>query len=147
VLKRPYDVPSRLYPRKEFRLPTVLSREEVQRLLSACSSLKQSCIIELFYSSGMRLEELVRLRMQDIESAHRRIKITQGKGDRQRYTILSAKLLEKLRRYYMQEKVKPRVYLFEGRTPGRAMHSRSIQEAVRMAYETHMSTALTKKHE
>lgn len=135
VLKRPYDVPSKLYPRKEFKLPTVLSREELQGLMEGCTSLKQSCIIGLFYSSGMRLEELVRLRMQDIDSAHKRIKINQGKGDRQRYTILPEKMLLKLRRYYLQEKVKPRVYLFEGRTPGGAMHPRSVQESVRMAYE------------
>jgi integrase/recombinase XerD len=135
VLKRAYDIPSKLYPRKEFKLPSVLTREEVQALLGGCTSLKQRCIVELFYSSGLRLEELTHLKMQDIDSANKRIKVTKGKGDRQRYTILSAKLLEKLRKYYQQEKVKPQVYLFEGRSGGRHMHTRSIQHSVRTAYE------------
>jgi len=91
-------------------------------------------VIELFYSSGIRLEELVKLKMTDIEASQKRIKINHGKGDRQRYTILSTQMLNNLRRYYVQEKVKPTVYMFEGRTPGRHMHNRSVQESVRMVY-------------
>ena len=134
VLKRPFDTPSKLYPRREFKLPCVLTQEEIKQLLNACRSLKQRCLIELFYGSGLRLEELQYLQMTDIEAAQTRIRVNHGKGKRQRYTILPKQVLTNLRKYYLKEEVKPKVYLFEGQSPGKPMHSRSIQHSVRMAY-------------
>lgn len=135
VLKRPFDTPSKLYPRREFKLPCVLSQEEVKQLLNGCGSLKQRCLVELFYSSGLRLEELQYLKMTDIEAKQNRIRVNHGKGKRQRYTVLSEKCLRNLRKYYEQSEVKPKIYLFEGQTPGKPMHSRSIQHSVREAYK------------
>lgn len=135
ILKRPYDTPSKLYPRREFKLPTVLSVEEIKKLLSHCTSLKQQCLIELFYSSGLRLEELRQLKMQDIEAAHNRIKVNCGKGRKDRYTILSKQCLDNLRKYYQQQEIKPKEYLFEGQTPGTPMHARSIQHSITLAYK------------
>lgn len=135
ILKRPFDTPSKLYPRREFKLPCVLSQEEIQKLLDTTISLKQRCLIELFYSSGLRLEELQYLKMNDIEASQNRIRVNHGKGKKQRYTILSPQCLKNLRKYYQYEEVKPKVYLFEGQTPGKFMNSRSIQHAVKMVYE------------
>jgi integrase/recombinase XerD len=135
ILKRPFDTPSKLYPRREFKLPSVLSKEEMRKLLECCQSKKQHCIIELFYSSGLRLEELRLLKMTDIEASNNRIKVSNGKGRRERYTILSKKCLENLRTYFRVSNVKPKVYLFEGQNPGKPMHPRSIQHSVNEAYK------------
>lgn len=79
VLKRPFDTPSKLYPRREFKLPCVLSQEEIKQLLEHAGSWKQRAIVELFYSSGIRLEELQYLKMTDIEASQNRIRVNHGK--------------------------------------------------------------------
>lgn len=135
VLKKPFDSMSKLYPRREFKLPVVLSEEEIKKLLESTNSFKQRAIIELFYSSGLRLEELQYLKMTDIEASNNRIRVNNGKGRKQRFTILSQQCLKTLRTYFLAEEIKPKVYLFEGQIPGQVMNSRSIQHAVKMVYE------------
>jgi site-specific recombinase XerD len=135
ILKRPYDVPSKLYPKREYKLPHYLTKEEVMQLIQACYSPKQKAIVELFYSSGLRLDELRMLKMSDIDAKSNRIVVRCGKGKKDRYTLLSKRVIDTLRAYYRSEKVKPTVYLFEGKTVGVAMWSSSIQTSVRMAYK------------
>lgn len=135
VLKRPYDVPSKLYPKREFKLPNFLTKEEMQKLIESCRSPKQAAIIELFYSSGLRLDELRMLKMTDIDSKNNRIFVRCGKGRKDRVTLLSKRLVETLRYYYVAQEVKPKVYLFEGSIIGEPMHSRSIQHSVVLAYK------------
>lgn len=135
ILKRPFDSMAKLYPRREFKLPCVLSQEEIKKLLEHASSPKQRALVELFYSSGMRLEELQYLKMTDIEASQNRIRVNNGKGRKQRFTILSQTCLKSLRNYFLQEEKKPKIYLFEGQIPGKPMNSRSIQHSVRMAYK------------
>lgn len=149
VLKRPYDVPSKLYPKREFKLPSYLSKVEMQLLIQGCTSAKQRAIIELFYSSGLRLDELRTLKLTDIDSNNNRLLVRSGKGKKDRYTLLSKRVVETLRTYYRQEKVKPKVYLFEGQTPGESLHARSIQHAVvtvyknaKLSHKTHKVHAL-----
>ena len=125
VLKRPYDLPSKLYPRKVFKLPNVMTAGEVRQLLNIPSTIKQQAIIELFYSSGMRLEECSRLKIADIDSKNMRIKVVQGKGNKDRYTLLSSFALITLREYF--RKHRPVTYLFEGTKKGQSMHTRSIE--------------------
>jgi integrase/recombinase XerD len=135
VLKRPYDVPSKLYPKREFKLPNFLTKEEMQKLIESCRSPKQAAIIELFYSSGLRLDELRMLKMTDIDSKNNRIFVRCGKGRKDRVTLLSKRLVETLRYYYVSSDLKPKVYLFEGSVVGEPMHSRSIQHSVVLAYK------------
>lgn len=135
VLKRPYDVPSKLYPKREFKLPNFLTKEEMQKLIESCRSPKQAAIIELFYSSGLRLDELRMLKMTDIDSKNNRIFVRCGKGRKDRVTLLSKRLVETLRYYYVSSDLKPKVYLFEGSVIGEPMHSRSIQHSVVLAYK------------
>jgi site-specific recombinase XerD len=135
VLKRPYDVPSKLYPKREFKLPHFLNKEEMQKLIENCRSPKQAAIIELFYSSGLRLDELRMLKMTDIDSKNNRIFVRCGKGRKDRVTLLSKRLVETLRYYYVSSDLKPKVYLFEGSVIGEPMHSRSIQHSVVLAYK------------
>jgi len=134
VLKRPYDVPSKLYPKQEFKLPHYLTKEEMQRLINSCRSPKQKAIVELFYSSGLRLEELRLLRLTDVDSKNNRLFVRCGKGRKDRYTLLSKRVVETLRTYYRNQKVKPLVYLFEGIRPGQPMWAGAIQWTVRQAY-------------
>jgi integrase/recombinase XerD len=131
LLKRPYDLPSRLYPRKGFKLPNVMSVNEVRQLMNNTGSLKQKAIVELFYSSGIRLQECSQLKIADIDSANMRIKVTAGKGKKDRYTLLSLCVLNTLRDYF--RKHRPVHYLFEGQTKGNQMHCRSIQHSVELA--------------
>jgi len=135
ILKRPYDVPSKLYPKREFKLPHYLTKEETQLLINSCKSPKQKAIVELFYSSGLRLNELRMLKMSDIDAKYNRIMVRGGKGRKDRYTLLSKRVVETLRKYYKLLEVKPKVYLFEGQTPGVPMGDGSIQTCVRMAYK------------
>ncbi|NCC62465.1 MAG: integrase [Verrucomicrobiae bacterium] len=135
VLKRPYDVPSKLYPKREYKLPHYLTKEEMQRLVAGCRSPKQKAIVELFYSSGLRLDELRTLKLTDIDSKNNRLLVRCGKGRKDRYTLLSKRVVETLRAYYRHQKVKPTVYLFEGKNPCKPMHSRAVQYTVRLAYD------------
>jgi len=128
ILKKPYELPSKLYPKKEFKLPNVMSEEEMLLLLNACESIKQRALVELFYSSGIRLEECSRLKLVNIDSKNMRIKIIQGKGRKDRFTILSHSCLNTLRSYFLKHR--PLTYLFEGQTPAEPMHVRSIQHAL-----------------
>lgn len=134
VLKRPYDVPSKLYPKREFKLPHYLTKEEMQKLINSCRSPKQKAIVELFYSSGLRLEELRLLRLTDVDSKNNRLFVRCGKGRKDRYTLLSKRVVETLRAYYRDQKVKPKVCLFEGIRPGQPMWAGAIQWTVRQAY-------------
>jgi len=131
ILKRPYDLPSKLYPRKKFQLPNVMTTDEVWQLLSHTGSIKQKAIVQLFYSSGVRLEECSHIKITDIDSKNMRIKVVQGKGKKDRYTLLSDYALTTLRDYFRQHR--PVTYLFEGQTKGKSMHCRSIQHSVEQA--------------
>ena len=99
-------------PRKENRLPNVLSKEEILKILSSIKNLKHRCIIGIIYSGGLRRNEVLNLKIEDIDSGRMLIKIRGGKGRKDRYTLLSKKILEELREYYNQYKIKD--WLFEG---------------------------------
>ena len=128
VLNQPYSLPSKLYPRKEFKLPNVMTKEEITQLISAITNLKHKCMIETFYGSGLRLSEMQNLKIGDIDSKLMRIKINFGKGRKDRYTLLSSKQVEHLRAYYRL--YRPSVYLFEGSKKGQRMHERAIQHVI-----------------
>jgi site-specific recombinase XerD len=130
VLKKPYELPSKLYPKKAFKLPNVMTQEQMLQLINACETIKQRAIVELFYSTGIRLEECSLIKITDIDSKEMRVKVCQGKGRKDRYTILSKTCLNTLRSYFKQHR--PKVYLFEGQTPGEPMHVRSIQHALHL---------------
>lgn len=131
ILKRPYDLPSKLYPKKGFKLPNVMTFAQVLALINHAASIKQRALIELFYSSGIRLEECSKLKISDIDSKNFRIKVVAGKGKKDRYTLLSQHALATLRQYFLKHR--PGVYLFEGQTAGKSMHCRSIQHTVSLA--------------
>ena len=82
------------------KLPAILSHEEVTRLLSAAANLKHRLVLMTTYAAGLRVGEAVRLRVTDIDSQRMLIRVEQGKGKKDRYTLLSPRLLDELRQYY-----------------------------------------------
>ena len=119
VLRKPemrLDIPMAKVPK---RLPQILTRGEVSRLIDAAPTFRGRTLLALTYAAGLRLSEVCALQLSDIESAPERmcIKVRQGKGAQDRYTLLSPRLLEMLRRYWRDQR--PRTWLFPNRS-GRA---------------------------
>src|SRR5690606_40195846 len=109
------EMPNRFYgmerPRVEEKLPKVLSKEEVLSMIAHTSNIKHRCVVSLLYSAGLRRNELLNLIPEDIDGKRMMIKVRGGKGNKDRFTILSETLLKELREYY--KLWKPRTYLFE----------------------------------
>ncbi len=101
------------YPRDRRRLPTVLSREEVSRLINAAGTLFRRTLLMTLYATGMRRSERARLKVSDIDSQRMIIRVVEGKGGKDRDLPLSPTLLETLREYWHWRK--PRLYLFPTR--------------------------------
>lgn len=129
VFPTPYVLPSELYPRKEFRLPDILSVEQFSKLYGCITNLKHKAIIGMLYGSGIRLSELRFLKMANIDRANFQIKVIAGKGNKDRFTLLPKTPLVDLEAYYRLHT--PKVYLFEGQTSAQPMNDRSIQHAIR----------------
>ena len=102
------------YPRDRRRLPTVLSLEEVARLIDAAGTLFRRTLLMTLYATGMRRSELARLKVSDIDSQRMIIRVVEGKGGKDRDLPLSPTLLETLREYWRWRK--PKLYLFPTRT-------------------------------
>ena len=118
-------------PRKESRLPTVLSREEVARLIERARSPKHRALLVLLYSAGLRVGELVRLRPADLDADRGLLRVRGGKGDKDRYTLLARRALEVVdvdRVAYPSDG-----WLFPGGKPGRHLTARSVQRVVKRA--------------
>jgi integrase/recombinase XerD len=111
-----HGMPNRFYeinrPRKEEKLPIVLSKSEVQLMISSTANIKHKCIISLLYSAGLRRGELLNLKIEDIDSSRMKIFIKGAKNNKDRYTLLSTQLLKDLRNYW--KIYRPKKYLFEG---------------------------------
>jgi len=103
-------------PRKENYLPEVLSEEEVAAILKTITNIKHKALIMTIYSGGLRISELINLRIKDIDSNRMQIRIEQSKGKKNRYTLLSKKTLLTLRKYFAE--YKPKEWLFEGENGG-----------------------------
>lgn len=137
TLKRNWSVEETPYPKRPIRLPDVLSRGEVERLIDSADSRLHRVWLLTLYGTGVRREELVRLKVSDIDSARMVLHIHQGKGNQDRDVMLSPRLLEELRQYWRWMNPKPRTYLFPG--GGRAhasdvpMSAKSVFHAVKNA--------------
>ena len=111
-------------PRNNKRLPVVMSTQEVGLLLDHVKNLKHKLILATAYSAGLRISEVQALQTIDIDSERMQIRVRNGKGKKDRFTLLSVKMLEQLREYY--KVFRPKKYLFEGRIPGEPIHQRTI---------------------
>jgi site-specific recombinase XerD len=136
TLRRPWMVEYMPVPKKPIRLPDILSREEVERLIQCADSpLHRVCILVL-YATGLRREELVGLKMEDIDGARMLLHVRQGKGRKDRNIMLSPRLLTELRDYWRSANPKPQTYLFPSQVGSNAnvpMSDKTVWSAVREA--------------
>lgn len=131
VLKRDnilYEIPR---PKKEKKLPKVLAEEEVIKIFNAASNLKHKAILILIYSAGLRVSEVTQLKVKDIDSKRMLIHIDQGKGRKDRYTLLSTAALRVLRKYAQIER--PSDWLFPGGNKDDFLTERSVQKIFKNA--------------
>ena len=113
TLKKPWSVAETPYPRRTFNLPTVLSQEEVARLIDSARTPFHRLLLMALYATGMRRAELASLKITDVDSQRMVIHV-RGKGRKDRDVMLSPVLLEALREYWRGLKCKPSVWLFPG---------------------------------
>jgi len=113
--------------REPHKLPVVLSPEEVARLLDAASGLKYRAALSVAYGAGLRASEVVSLKLTDIDSSRRVIRVEQGKGRKDRYSMLSEPLLYLLRTYWKASR--PRGWLFPGQNPVNPLTTRQLNRA------------------
>ena len=125
TLKREWPVEKIRHPRSKRKLPVVLDLSEVESLFSVTRNLKHKAILMMTYSSGLRVSETARLKLTDIDSKRMTVKVSDGKGGKDRYSILSQTTLESLRQYW--RKYRPTEWLFEGQKKNAHITVHSIQ--------------------
>ena len=120
-----------IFVREPQKMPAVLSPEEVARLLEAAPGPKSKAALSAAYAAGLRVSEVVALKVSDIDSGRMLLRIEQGKGRKDRFAMLSPKLLELLRDWYRI--ARPAIWLFPGRDPMLPMTTRQFTRAVHAA--------------
>ena len=118
-------------PKKENKLPEILSKEEVGRILSNVQNIKHKAILYLIYSSGLRVGEVVRLKVNDIDEDRMLVHVVQAKGRKDRYTLLSQVALDIVKKYKGIEE--PEDWLFPGGKKGSFITERSVQKIFKAA--------------
>jgi integrase/recombinase XerD len=139
TLKREWAVEKIRYPRAKRKLPVVLDLSEVESLFAATPNLKHKAILMITYSSGLRASETARLKITDIDSKRMMVRVTQGKGGKDRYSILSQTTLEHLRQYW--RKYHPTEWLFNGAEKNDPLSTNSIQQ---LFYKAKKRAGITK---
>jgi integrase/recombinase XerD len=136
TLKKAWSVEDTPYPRKTRRLPTILSQEEVARLIDAARPPLHRTLLMTLYATGLRRAELARLRVSDIDSQRMVIHVRGAKGRKDRDVLLSPRLLDELRQHWRRLRPKPSVWLFPsryGRSSDRPITPKGIYHACKEA--------------
>lgn len=142
ILHRDWMIEYIPYPRREDKLPVVLSPAEVAAVFEATHNLKHRTILMTIYAAGLRVSEVTHLRLSDIDSPRQVIRIRQGKGHKDRQVMLSPKLLEALRIYW--KSYRPKVWLFPGESPERPLSSETVWRVCHQAGEAaHLSKPIS----
>ena len=120
---------STLYPKRKSKpLPKYLTVREVKKLLQQCANLKHACILKILYGCGLRISEVIALKIADIDSSAMRLIVRAAKGNKDRVLPLPQTLLQNLRQYYLA--YRPQDYLFEGQHGGK-YSAKSIQNFIK----------------
>ena len=139
VLQRKWNSERLPRPKVEKRVPVVLSREEVQKILDAITQPKYRVMLMTIYAGGLRVNELAHLKVSDIDSQLMLIRVDQGKGKKDRNTLLSETLLEHLRSYY--KVYRPQTWLFPGKRVDQPIRVQAIQRAFQYAKKKPVSAS------
>lgn len=132
-----FGIPTARQPQK---LPQILAREEVATLLEKTVNIKHRAILMTAYGAGLRLNEICHLKLTDIDSARMTIRVEQGKGAKDRYTLLSPRLLAELRRYWIAHR--PKQWLFTRRDPTRPISDGTVH---RLYHAAKVRAGITKE--
>jgi integrase/recombinase XerD len=136
VLRKSWSIAETPYPRRNFRLPKVLSQQQVAKLIESATTPFYRIILMMLYATGLRRAELSHLKVSDIDSERMVIHVKGGKGHKDREVMLSPKLLDELRLYWRSLRRKPRTWLFPGNrwhTGERPMDTKVVWYACREA--------------
>jgi integrase/recombinase XerD len=136
TLKKDWGLDGLARTRRQTKLPVVLSLEEVNRFFQAITGLRHRAILMTAYSAGLRISEVLALRVDDIDSQRMVIRIRQAKGSKDRYVMLSPRLLTLLREYWKARRRKleePSPWLFPGTVPGQPLSDKPVYEACQAA--------------
>jgi site-specific recombinase XerD len=136
LYKKPFVIGSLPRPRRESKLPDVLSENEVKKMFSTVRNLKHRTMLMLAYASGLRVSELVRLRVEDIDAERGLIHIRDAKGKRDRFTLFPDSLRGQLVGYWKLYRLPKTGWLFPGQTMDRHLTERSIQAVIGRALKT-----------
>ncbi|NQY04731.1 MAG: tyrosine-type recombinase/integrase [Flavobacteriaceae bacterium] len=140
-------------PKKKYKLPLVLSKEDIKLIINISKNIKHRAILQVIYGSGLRISECINLKINDVNSEDMTIRLNQSKGKKDRLTILSKNSLNTLREYY--KVYRPKVWLFEGlngnqysassirnifhRNKSRAkIHKKATVHTLRHSFATHL---------
>ena len=118
-------------PRREHKLPNVLSKKEVKDILDSSENIKHKTMLSVIYACGLRRSELLKIRPNDVNSSRMLLIIRNSKGNKDRVVPISDKIIELLRTYY--KKYKPQVWLFEGMNEGEQYTASSLQKVLKIA--------------
>ena len=122
TLKKAWSITETPYPKKAMHLPTILSHEEVARLIDAARPPVHRTLLMALYATGLRRAELARLKVSDVDSQRMVIHVQGGKGRKDRDVLLSPTLLDELRRHWRRLRRKPSVWLFPGKSSPTSDH-------------------------
>ena len=139
TLKRAWAVEEIPMPKRPFRLPVILSREEVMHFLDSIGNLKHQAILTVAYAAGLRISEATHLKVTDIDSQRMMLRVDQGKGRKDRYVMLSPRLLDVLRAYW--KAFHPTLWLFPGDLPDQPITRDAVGQACQKA---HRASGITK---
>jgi len=128
-----FDIEKTERPRREHKLPNVLSKQEMATILGAPSNVKHKTMLSLIYACGLRRSELLNLKPENIDSKRHLLIILNAKGKKDRVVPISDKVIEMLREYY--KVYKPKIWLFEGQKQGEKYSEKSIQSVLKQALE------------
>jgi site-specific recombinase XerD len=132
TLKRDWAIDEIPMPKRPFKLPVILSREEVMHFLAWVDSIKHRAILMTAYASGLRVSEVIHLKVTDIDSQRMTLRVDQGKGRKDRYVMLSPRLLEDLRAYW--KAIRPMLWLFPGDLIGQPITRSAVELACQKAH-------------
>ena len=138
VLKKPWSIAETPYPRRNFRLPKILSQEQVAKLIDSATTPFYRTILMTLYATGLRRAELADLKVSDVDSERMVIHVRGGKGRKDRDVMLSPVLLETLRQYWRSLRRRPQTWLFPGNrwhTGERPITTKVVWRACREAAE------------
>lgn len=133
LYKKPFVISSLPRPQREKKLPDVLNENEVRQLFLSVDNLKHRTMLMLAYASGLRVSELVRIRIEDIDGQRGLIHIRDAKGKRDRYTVLPESLRGQLLAYWKEYRLERKGWLFPGQTLDHHLSERSIQAVLARA--------------